>query len=367
MRYQPYFLSLALAMLLTGCGQQAAQTPAQAEEPVRPVRTITVGAQAQEALSFLPGEVRARYEQRLGFRVPGKIARRAVEVGEMVKPGQLLAVLDPQDVEPAIATQRAQLEAARTDLKLQQAELRRVQELRDKGFIASAQVERQQAATDAAAARVRAAESALAQASNALAFQKLTADRAGQVLAIEVEAGSVVAAGQPVMRLALSGERELAVNIPERSLPRLKQAKGFAAVIDALPGKVYALKLRELAPAADPASRTYAARFAIQGAGEEVKLGMSATVQMRLAEAPALVIPTTALYTRDEKPKVWVVDPQASAVRSVEVVLGETTPEGVVVRSGLKPGDRVVTAGANLLLPGQKVRLLPAPAAGVRS
>lgn len=374
---QKAFLLAALALVtgtvsMTGCGKKdepktdaasvAPSAAAKAELP-RPVRFMQVGMSALSDISYLPGEVRPRYEQRYGFRVPGKIARRAVDVGQEVKAGQVLAVLDSQDVLPAINAQNAQVEVARTDFVLQQSELKRQQDLRDKGFVSGAALERQAATTAAADARVKAALSQLANAQNGLNFQTLRADRAGVVVAVDAEAGSVVSAGQSVVRVAQLGEKEIIVNVPERDVGLMKQAKGFAAQFDALPGKLYAAKLRELAPVADAASRTYTAKLAIANADDVLKLGMSATVRLDLGEAQVIVIPNTALYSRDNATRVWLVDRASETVKPVEVKLGESTNDGVAVLSGLKPGDLVVTAGANLLLVGQKVRLIDASAA----
>ncbi len=361
---------LAIGTLsLAGCGKKdeakTTETAATKAEPSRPVRFMQVGMSALGDISYLPGEVRPRYEQRYGFRVPGKIARRAVDVGQEVKAGQVLAVLDSQDVLPAINSQAAQVEVARTDFVLQQSELKRQQELRDKGFVSGAALERQAATTAAADARVKAAQSQLANAQNGLNFQTLRADKAGVVVAIDAEAGSVVSAGQSVVRVAQLGEKEIIVNVSEREVGLMKQAKGFAAHFDAIPGKLYAAKLRELAPAADAASRTYMAKLSIANADDALKLGMSATVRLDLGEAQVIVIPNTALYTRDNATRVWLVDRASETVKPVEVKLGTSTNEGVAVVSGLKAGDLVVTAGANLLLPGQKVRLIdaaPSPA-----
>ncbi len=357
------FVPLLAALALGGCGSaddaKAASASAKTEPP-RPVRTLQVGMSALADVNYLPGEVRPRYEQRYGFRVPGKIARRLVDVGQVVRAGQALAVLDSADVMPAIHAQAAQVDVARTDWQLQQSELKRQKELRDRGFVSGAALERQSAATEAASARLKAAQSQLANAQNGLAFQTLKADRDGVVVAIDAEAGSVVAAGQSVVRVAQLGEKEFVVNVPERSVALMRQARGFAAHVDAVPGKLYRATLRELAPAADPASRTYAARLAISDADDALKLGMSATVRLDLASEQAIVVPNTALYTRDNTPRVWVVDRATETVRAVEVKLGESTADGVAIASGLKPGDVVVTAGANLLLPGQKVRLLDA-------
>jgi len=356
---------------LSGCGKkddasaESTKEPnaaAKAEAP-RPVRVMQAGMSTISDISYLPGEVRPRYEQRYGFRVPGKIARRMVDVGQVVKAGQVLAVLDSQDVLPAINAQAAQVDVAKTDWVLQQSELKRQQELRDKGFVSGAALERQAASAAAADARVKAAQSQLANAKNGLTFQTLTADKAGVVVAVDAEAGSVVAAGQSVVRVAQLGEKELVVNVPERAVGQMKQAKGFMAQFDAIPGKTYAATLRELAPAADAASRTYAAKLSITNADDALKLGMSATVRLDLGAAQVIVVPNTALYTRDNAPRVWLVDRASETVRAVEIKLGESTNEGVTVASGLKPGDLVVTAGANLLQAGQKVRLIDVPAA----
>lgn len=376
MNKQILLLALTLAATasvatLSGCGKkddastESTKEPnaaAKAEAP-RPVRVMQAGMSTINDISYLPGEVRPRYEQRYGFRVPGKIARRVVDVGQVVKAGQVLAVLDSQDVLPAINAQAAQVDVAKTDWVLQQSELKRQQELRDKGFVSGAALERQAATTAAADARVKAAQSQLANAKNGLTFQTLTADKAGVVVAVDAEAGSVVAAGQSVVRVAQLGEKELVVNVPERAVGQMKQAKGFMAQFDAIPGKTYAATLRELAPAADAASRTYAAKLSITNADDALKLGMSATVRLDLGAAQVIVVPNTALYTRDNATRVWLVDRASETVRPVEIKLGESTNEGVTVASGLKTGDLVVTAGANLLQAGQKVRLIDVPAA----
>lgn len=268
--------------------------------------------------------------------------------------------MDSADVLPAIAAQRSQVDAARTDEALQQAELGRVRELREKGFVSAAALDRQDALTQAAVARHAAARSQLAQVSNGLNFQTLRADRAGVVVGVDAEAGSVVAAGQSVVRIAQLGEKEFAVAVPERSVAALKAARGMVARADAVPARTYEATLRELAPSADPVSRTYAARLSIRNADDALAWGMSASVRVALADKPSLVVPNSALYTRDATPRVWVVDPASQTVRPVAVTLGASRDEGVVVTQGLEGGELVVTAGANLLQPGQKVRLVEA-------
>lgn len=219
------------------------------------------------------------------------------------------ALLGEADVMPAIAAQKAQLEAAQAEAVLQHAELGRQRTLRDEGFLSGAALERQQALADATDARVAAAQAALAQARNGLAFQTLRSDRSGIITAIEAEAGSVVAAGQPVVRVAAAGRGELLLAVPERAVNAVREAASMQATLDAVPGSTFALTLRELAPAAGPASRTYAARLALAQPDPAVRWGMSGTVRIALREAPALVVPLSALQTRDATTRVWVVDP----------------------------------------------------------
>jgi membrane fusion protein, multidrug efflux system len=364
-------LSIAFSCfaVLSACGKKE-ETPSKSAsttdqnnkaEPIRPVRTITVAQGAIGDILYLPGEVKARYEQRYGFRVNGKIAQRLVDVGQSVKAGQTLAVMDSSDVMPAIAAQNAQVEAARTDMALQQSELKRVQELSTKGFLSTAALERQRAAMDAASARLKAAQSQLVSVQNGLNFQTLRADKAGVVIGVDAEAGTVVAAGQSVVRVAQVAEKEIQVAVPERSVKALREAKSLNAISDAVPGKVYNLQLRELAPNADPASRTYSAKLSILNADEALRWGMSSTVRIDLNQVQAFVVPNTALYTRDSIVRVWVVDKATETVNPVEVKLGASKDDGVVIASGLKAGDVVVTAGSNLLQTGQKVRLLVEP------
>ncbi len=363
----------ASALLLAACSKppQDAAAPAAStaaakvapavaakEEPPRPVRSMRVSVNALDSAIILPAEVKPRFEQRYGFRVGGKVAKRFVDVGQAVKAGQVLAVMDSADVMPAIAAQNAQVDAARTDAALQQSELKRVQELSEKGFVSSVALDRQVALTQASASRLKAAQSQSLAVGNGLKFQTLRADQAGVVTGIDAEVGSVVSAGQTVVRVSQTGEKELQVSVPERNVAALRTASSIIAIADAVPGKVYTATLRELAPTADPASRTYAARMTIKEADEALRWGMSGTVRVALGDAKGIVVPNSSLYTRDSTARVWVVDRAALTVQPVVVKLGAISDDGVVIVEGLKEGDTVVTAGANLLQPGQKVRLL---------
>jgi membrane fusion protein, multidrug efflux system len=346
---------LFVSILISGCQKK---TLAQETDPPRPVRVIKLSlANTAETLD-LPAEVRPRFETRYGFRVGGKIATRTVSLGELVKPGQELARIDPTDVTPAINAQTAQLESARTDLKLQEAELKRTRELREQNFISQTQLDRQLAAYDSAAARVRAAEAQLKQVRNALEFTTLRADKPGVVTAIDAEAGQVVTVGQSIVRVAQLGEKEVIVNVPESDIERLRRAQTLGIRVGALQNRSFTVKLRELSPLADSASRTFLARLTVIDPSEDLKLGMTATLATAAAGEQSLIVPLTALKSTGDQTQVWVVEPAAQTVRAAAVKLGATSGRGVVVSDGLKPGDLVVTAGAHLLIAGQKVRVV---------
>ena len=350
-------LSLAGA-LLAGCEREV---PVREERP-RPVRSVVVTSSETTAVLELPGEIRPRIETRYGFRIGGKIAERFVSVGDEVKPGQRLARLDPQDVAPAIAAARAQREAARTDLNLARIELERLKDLRSQNYVSQAQVDRQQAQTDSAASRLRSTEAQLADATNAAAFQLLVAGEAGVVTAIEAEAGQVVGAGQTVLRVARTDELELLVFVPEAELAAARAARDWAVTIPALRDAVLEASVRELSPVADPASRTYPMRLSLKGDRQGAAMGMSATARAARATDRAIVLPVSALHSTDATPKVWVVG-EDMTVRAVPVRTGGLLDDAVRILEGIEPGMRVVTAGASLLVEGQKVRLAE-PAAG---
>ncbi|MGD9942827.1 MAG: efflux RND transporter periplasmic adaptor subunit [Burkholderiaceae bacterium] len=343
-----------LLFLLAGCQRP----PPPREDVPRPVRTQAVETERSRVALTLPAEVRPRIETRYGFRVGGKIAQRLVSVGDTVAPGQLLARLDPQDLAPAVAAAQSQLDAARTEQKLARIELTRLRDLRQQNYVSQAQVDRQQAATDASDARVRSAQAQLTQAGTQVEFQSLKADVHGVVTAIEAEAGQVVAAGQAVVRVARGGDFELAVNVPEKELAVARKTGEWRAEIPALGGEPRSATLRELSPVADSASRTYPMRLTLRGDLRGIALGMSATVQALHETAPAFVLPLSALYSLDGKPHVWLVAADLT-VQPVPVATSGFLDDAVRITAGLSAGDRVVTAGANLLVAGQKVRLLP--------
>jgi RND family efflux transporter MFP subunit len=317
------------------------------EPPAQPLRTVRVmkvdGAAVAGSLTF-PGEVRARYESRLGFRLGGKLVERRVDVGAAVKRGQVLARLDAQDA----SLNAAQAEAARA---LAEAEAKRYRDLRAKNFVSQAVLDAKETALKTATAQAGVAR-------NQAGYTTLVADRDGVVTAVEAEAGQVVAAGQTVLRVAEGNEKEVVIAVPEGDVEKLRAAEGFAVVLNSLPGRSWSGRLRELSPGADPATRTFAARIAVAEADDSVRLGMSARVEAKVSHGDtALRLPLSAFFTRNDQANVWVVDPATQTVTLTKVETDGVAGNEMRVKAGLQPGQLVVTAGASLLEPGQKVRL----------
>jgi RND family efflux transporter MFP subunit len=354
LRAAPAALAL-VALLAAGCGRDVAPT-----EDVRPVRAITLAPTPVSAEAELPGEVRPRVESRVGFQVGGRISSRRVELGQQVRQGDVLATLDPADFKLSAAAAAAQLNAAQVDRDQQRADMKRFEDLHRQGFISGAELERRRAQLDAAEARYAQASALADVSTNQATYTTLRAPAAGLVSAIDAEVGQVVASGQSVVRIALAGDKEVAIAIPEA---RLDQLRRVAEVRVALWAHAAELKgrIREIAPIADPATRTYAARVTLIDPPADVALGMTATVRFATPPSPPiLAVPLTALLREGDATYVWRLDRQAMTVDKVQVAVAGVAGNSVVLGGGAQPGDTIVTAGAHLLKPGQKVRLLDA-------
>ncbi len=309
----------------------------------------------------MPGEVRARVESRLGFRVGGKIVARKVDVGTVVKRGQVLMQLDPQDLKLAQAQANAALKAAESNRELAKAEWQRYQELREKNFVSQAILDSKKTALAAANASYDQAQAAYRNQSNQAGYAVLVADVDGVVTAIDAEVGQVVSAGSPVVRLAQSGEKEIVIGIPEDKVDALRAVDDVKVRIWARPNELMPGKLREVSPVADPATRTYTARVSIPEATDDVKLGMTAYVSFATNSPEAMIkVPMTALFQDKSSSAVWVVD--NGAVKLTPVQVAGASGNDILLASGVSAGQTIVTGGANLLKPGQKVRILGADA-----
>lgn len=352
-------LLLPIALALAGCGQQA---PVQS--PPRPVLTQTIVPGATATRDVYPGEVRARHETDLAFRIAGKLVSRAVDAGARVERGQALARLDPEDARLAAQAAAAQVAAAEGDFALARAELDRHADLLEKKFISQSAFDARRNAFNAASARLQQARAQAALSSNQAAYTTLLADADGVVLSVSAEPGQVLAAGQPVLRLARAGQKEIVVNVPESQVARLAIGQAVAISLWADASVLFPGRVREIAGGADPVTRTYAVRISALNPPEQAQLGMSANVLFQSAADPGLVLlPLTAIAREGGNPAVWVVDPATGKVGLRQVGVGQFREDGVTVTSGLHPGDVVVTAGVHKLRPGEVVRISPAPAA----
>ncbi len=369
-------LACVAALILAACSQ-----PAPPQEPIRAVKLLTVGLDPLNQRSELAGEVRARTESRLGFRVGGKLLQRPAQVGQRVAAGTLLAQLDASDLALVSQAAQAQVSAAQTQRNLAAADLKRFTDLKAQGFVSGAEIEHRQATLQAAEASLRQAQAQGAVQGNQAGYARLLADGPGVVLAVDAEVGQVVAAGTPVVRIARDGARDVVFAVPEDRLAQLRpgltaqvrlwasgaaaSASGVApdAVGESLPATV-----REIAAAADPLTRTYLVRVALPDAAQ-VPLGSTAFVTLPAptnVPAQAIKLPTSALMHDAAQGKsgsaVWVFDPASSTVQQRPVVVAGADGNEAVIASGLQPGEEVVAAGVHVLSPGQKVTRFAAAA-----
>lgn len=353
----PHLLRLAppllLAALLSACGKQAA-----APEPERAVRTQLVSASSASASHEYAAEVKARVESRLSFRVSGKLLNRAVDLGDTVKPGQVLARIDAQDLKLAEAAAAATVMAARTNRDQAAADYKRFVDLQRQGFISAAELERRDSAFKAAQAQLDQAKAQAAVQGNQAGYAQLVADGAGVVTGVDAEPGQVLAAGTPVVRVALDGPRDIVFSVPEDQIANVRAAASQAGALKVrLWGgdKTYPLALREVAAAADPVTRTFLIKA---DAGKlDVRLGQSATVVLELPQVAGVIkLPLAAVLQQSGKTSVWVLDGAAMTVKPVPVQVAGADGNEVVIVAGLSPGQEVVVAGVHVLNPGQKVK-----------
>ncbi|SDO95016.1 RND family efflux transporter, MFP subunit [Ralstonia sp. 25mfcol4.1] len=348
-------VALAGLLALGGCGKQAEPV-----EDVRPVRLMQLSPAAGKTEYEFSGEVRPRIESRLGFRVGGKISARLVDVGASVRKGQPLARLDPTDLALAESGARAQYDAARTDRDLAAADLKRYKELAARNFISAAELNRRQATFDSAASRLEQAQASLRNQSNQTGYAVLTADADGVVTAIDTEVGQVVTPGQPVIRVAQTAEKEVAIGLPEDQVDMLRGITDVSIHTWSDPDRTLPGRVREISAAADPVTRTYPTRVSIPNPPADLRIGMTAVVSFtRTGDAATIRVPLTALLQDKGANQVWIYQPGqggSGTVKPVPVTLGEAQGNLIEVRQGLTPGQTIVTAGVHLLKPGQKVK-----------
>ena len=347
-------LAFALAgLLLAGCSRHEAPP-----EPIRSVKVMTVAVETFGSTHEFAGEVKPRIESRLGFRVAGKILRRQAEVGQRVKPGEVLAQLDARDYQLAADAARAQVAAALTNRDLAAADFKRYKALRDQNFISGAELERRETTLKAAQAQLEQAQAQLAAQGNQAAYTNLVADAAGLITAVEAEPGQVMQAGTTVVRIAQDGPRDVVFSVPEDKIAAMKPGSPVA-VRNWSDNKQLEGVVREVAASADPATRTYPVKVSLD-ASAAPPLGATVYVlpkALSLAGTPVIKLPTSALRQEGQSTAVWVLDKQTMTVKSQPVQIATADGNEAVIASGLVPGMLLVTAGVHVLSPGQKVAI----------
>lgn len=343
------FISSA-ALSLSACHKQEA-----APQPERPVKLLTIGEASVTANNILAGEVRARIESNLGFRVPGKIVGRSVEMGQRVHKGQELAKLDPRDFALSDQAANSQLIAAKAQLDNAKADYERFEALRQKGYVSATDIEHKRVQLTAAEAMYEQAASGLSLEKNRLSDTTLRADADGVITAVMADVGEVVAAGQPVIRIAQDGSREIEVEFPEDRTGLARHAKA-TITLWARPGEHWPAQLRELAAAADPITRTFRARYTVKAPPAALALGQSASLhlQVPMDNKGIVRLPTTAIYGQQNITRVWSYDPKSSTVKAQTVQVMGVDGNDVLI-AGLKSGQQIVMAGTHVLSEGQKV------------
>ncbi len=342
-------LLLAGVLALAACGSDD-----EAVAPARPVLVQQPTPSVGTVQSFA-GEVRARYETPLAFRVGGKVLHRHVDLGARVQAGQVLAELDARDLRLGRDAAEAQLAAAQADARLAQAEFERISVMFERQLVSRSLFDARKSANDAANSRVQQARAQLDVATNQAEYGVLSAPANGVVVARLIEAGQVVAAGQTAFGLAEDGEREVAIALAEADVARFEVGKEVLVERWAMPGQRIPGVIREIAPAADAQSRTFAVRVSLElPEGVAVELGQSARVYVANDRVETLSVPLSALTQIDGRPTLWMLD--GDRAKAVAVEVGPFSETGVPVLSGLDAGAWVVISGVHLLHEGERLQ-----------
>lgn len=348
-----------LPLVLVACGESSPVDP-RTEAPL--VRTVVIQGASAAPRSFT-GTVAARVQSDLGFRVSGKVLQRLVDTGQSVKRGQVLLRLDPVDLKLAAHAQREAVAAARARAQQAIDDEARYRALRGTGAVSASAYDQFKAAADTARAQLSAAEAQAEVARNATRYAELLADADGIVMDTLVEPGQVVSAGQVVVRVARAGPREAVIQLPETLRPAVgsvAQARLFGRE-----GISVTTRLRQLSDVADRLTRTFEARYVLEGELADAPLGTTITLQLANGQADAqkdLQVPIGALYDAGKGPGVWVIQGQPTQVSWRPVAVQQLDDEHAHVTGPLKPGERIVALGAHLLHEGQQVRLADQPA-----
>lgn len=356
LRHRVLALSCGLVLLLTACDKPAAEAP----QP-RPVRVATVILEPSAPAVRYAAVIRPRIEADLGFRIPGKMIERLVEVGQRVAPGQPLARLDPKDLDLQVKATEAQLASAQADAANARADFHRAAELKRGGWTSGQNYDHARAADDRAKARITELQASLDVLRNSSRYAVLTAGDEGVITAILVEPGQVLAAGQTAFRLARLDEMEVVADVPEQQANSLADHI-LSVEAWSLPGVTIAATLREISPTADPITRTYRLRATLKAPPPELQLGMTATLIAQPRQSiPVARIPLASLTQQGDQPAVWIVNAAGDGVTLHPVQVLAYSGEWAIIGSGLSGGEKIVTAGVYKLDASQRIRVWRAP------
>lgn len=345
--------ALCLLVLLSGCDETAEV----AEPPVRPVRTIAVSSTPQGTGATFSGRIEAADRAALAFRVGGRLAERTVEVGSVVEAGDPIARLEPQNEQNAVRASRAALVQAEAAFVRADNAFGRHRELLARGVTAQAYFEGVEQARTAAEAQVTAARARLAIAEDQLGFTLLDADAPGVVTAIGAEPGEIVAPGQMIARLAREGGRDAVFDVSAQTVGRLGPDALLEVALSEDPSITAVGRVREVAPQADPVTRTFRVRAGLDAPPAAMRLGVGVTGTIVAETSETMQVPLTALNEAGAGPAVWVVDVASGTVSLRKVEIARRDGGTAHVASGLSEGEVVVTAGAGVLREGQRVRI----------
>ncbi|NJD32579.1 MAG: efflux RND transporter periplasmic adaptor subunit [Gammaproteobacteria bacterium] len=344
------------------CGLSACQRggPESEKPEVRPVRSITIAKSEGGSAISLSGRIAAEDEAAVAFRIPGRLIERTVNVGDRVRPGQVIARLEQMNERNQLLSAQAALNAANADLVRARDEYTRQKSLIDEGFTTRAQLDQATAAFRAAEAQVKSATAQVDMAQDLVGFTVLTADKPGSVVARGAEPGEVVQAGQMIVRIARDGGVDAVFEVPPQVVRRASHSQSVTVALTDEPSVTATGKVREISPQADPVTGTFTVRVGLDNPPPAMLLGSVVTGRVTLQGEPLIVVPASALATSGGSPAVWVVDPSTSTVALRPIRIARHEPDSVIVAEGIAPGDTVVTAGVQTLRAGQKVRILGA-------
>lgn len=349
MMYTTRILCLA-CLALVACHPKQADTPV-----VKPALVMTIHNQGSHQKLGIVGEVKSRFVSAEGFRVAGKIIARHVEVGTMIKKGQRIAQLDSQDAKLNVQSAKADVSRAEAQFELAKANLARQKQLVDKQFISAATLDSFEAQFKSAQAQLSQTKAQVNVSGNQSQYTTLHADRDGVVTMIRAEPGQVVAAGELIVNIADTQSLEVEVALPESRRSLLQEGDPAKVILWANQSQFYDARVREIAPAADSATRSFIVKVSVLSPDSDLRLGMTAAVKFDSFDEDNLLIPSTAVTQQNQQPVVWIVEPKTNKVRPQEVTIGDFREDGVSISQGLNNGDRIVTVGVQNLVAGQTV------------